>query len=86
MLYMAGGAVNFNIYLDDVTGQQLVAAAEQSAETKNALIRKAVSEWLARHGAAQWPDVVLSFNGIADVPPFESGRENMRPPAADPLA
>ena len=78
--------MNFNIYLDDVTGQQLVAAAEQSAETKNALIRKAVSEWLARHGNAQWPGEVLSFNGIADMPPFESDRDNLKPPAVDPFA
>ena len=27
-----------------------------------------------------------SFNGIADIPPFESGRDNLKPPAADPLA
>ncbi len=78
--------MNFNIYLDEATGRQLVAAAEQSAETKNALIRKAVREWLARHCNAQWPDEVLSFNGVAKLPPFESGRENLRPPAADPLA
>lgn len=45
--------MNFNIYLDDITGQQLITAAERSAETKNALIRKTVSERLARHGNAQ---------------------------------
>lgn len=78
--------MNFNIYLDDVTGQRLITAAEQNAETKNALIRRAVSEWLARHGNAQWPEEVLSFNGIADMPPFESTRDNLKPPAADPLA
>lgn len=78
--------MNFNIYLDDATGAQLVSAAEQSAETRNAIIRKAVSEWLARHGKTQWPDEVLSFNGMADMPPFESSREDLKAPATDPLA
>lgn len=78
--------MNFNIYLDEATGQQLITAAAQSAESKNALIRKAVSEWLVRHGSVQWPDVVLSFNGIADVMPFESARETLQPPAFDPFA
>ena len=78
--------MNFNIYLDDFTGQQLVTAAERAGETKNALIRKAVSEWLARHGQPQWPDEVLSFNGMAEMPPFESSRNQLNSPAADPLA
>ena len=78
--------MNFNIYLDDFTGRQLVMAAERTGETKNALIRKAVGEWLARHGQPQWPDEVLSFNGMAELPPFESGRAQLNPPAADPLA
>jgi hypothetical protein len=78
--------MNFNIYLDDFTGQQLVTAAERAGETKNALIRKAVSEWLTRHGQPQWPDEVLSFNGIAEMPPFESSRDPLNSPAADPLA
>ncbi|MBU0498765.1 MAG: ribbon-helix-helix domain-containing protein [Gammaproteobacteria bacterium] len=34
--------MNFNIYLDDETGRQLAAAAEQAGESRNALIRKAL--------------------------------------------
>ncbi|MCK0506486.1 ribbon-helix-helix protein, CopG family [Aromatoleum anaerobium] len=78
--------MNFNIYLDDQTGRQLVAAAERTGETKNALIRKAVSEWLARHGTPQWPDEVLGFEGVADMPPLEAGRSTLKPPLTDPLA
>ena len=78
--------MNFNVYLDDFTGRQLVTAAERTGETKNALIRKAVSEWLARHGQPQWPDEVLSFNGMAEMPSFESSRNQLNSPAADPLA
>lgn len=78
--------MNFNIYLDDDTGHQLVSAAEQAGESRNALIRKAVSEWLSRHAKPQWPDAVLAFDGMPDMPAFESSRDNLDPPAADPLA
>jgi len=52
--------VNFIIYLDDATVRKPVAVAKKSGETKNALIRKALGEWLARHSATQSPDEVLS--------------------------
>lgn len=84
--YTELSAMNFNIYLDDETGQQLNRAAEQAGESRNALIRRAVSEWLNRHGKPQWPDEVLAFKGMADMPLFEAGRNGLTPPAADPLA
>ncbi|MBK6973075.1 MAG: CopG family transcriptional regulator [Sterolibacteriaceae bacterium] len=78
--------MNFNIYLDDETGQQLNHVAEEVGESRNALVRRAVSEWLKRHGKPQWPDVVLAFRGMAAVPLFEATRDRLKPPAADPLA
>ncbi|WP_194266256.1 CopG family transcriptional regulator [Dechloromonas sp. H13] len=78
--------MNFNIYLDDETGQQLAVAAKESGENRNALIRQAVAEWLARHGKPQWPETVLNFQGIADMPAFESSRDQLPPPSSDPLA
>ena len=78
--------MNFNIYLDDETGQQLNHVAEQAGETRNALIRQAVGEWLKRHGKPNWPDEVLAFKGMADMPLFEAGRDKLKPPTADPLA
>ena len=78
--------MNFNIYLDDETGQQLTIAAKDSGENRNALIRQAVAEWLARHGKPQWPDSVLNFHGIADMPTFESSRDQLRAPNSDPLS
>jgi predicted transcriptional regulator len=79
-------AMNFNIYLDDETGEQLNRVAEQAGETRNALIRQAVSEWLKRHGKPNWPDEVLAFKGMADMPLFEASRDKLKPPTADPLA
>lgn len=78
--------MNFNIYLDDETGQQLNQVAKKAGETRNALVRQAVGEWLQRHGRPQWPDEVLAFKGAADMPPFEAGRDRLKPPIADPLA
>lgn len=78
--------MNFNIYLDDETGQQLNHMAKQEGESRNALVRQAVSEWLNRHGKSQWPDEVLAFKGMADMPLFEASRDRLRPPASDPLA
>lgn len=78
--------MNFNIYLDDETGQLLNQLAKQTGESRNALVRQAVSDWLNRHGKPQWPDEVLAFKGMADMPLFEASRDTLKPPVADPLA
>lgn len=78
--------MNFNIYLDDETGEQLNDAAVAMGETRNALIRRAVCEWLGRRGVPQWPNEVLEHAGSADSTPFESHRNNLKAPADDPLA
>jgi len=78
--------MNFNIYLDDETGRKLSQVAKKAGESRNALVRQAVSEWLHRRGKPQWPVEVLSFKGMADVPAFEASRDKLKAPAADPLA
>lgn len=78
--------MHFNIYLDDATGQKLNAMAQEVGESRNALIRKAVSEWLAHQSQPQWPQAVLDFTGMGDAPRFEAGRDRLRPPVDDPLA
>jgi metal-responsive CopG/Arc/MetJ family transcriptional regulator len=78
--------MNFNIYLDDETGQRLDHVAKQAKKSRNALVRQAVSEWLNRHGKPEWPDEVIAFRGVVDMPPFEACRDRLQPPAADPLA
>ena len=78
--------MHFNVYIDDQTGQQLTDVAQQSGQTRNALIRSAVQDWLARRNKPQWPDLIMSFTGIDDMPPFESGRDQLKLPLADPLA
>lgn len=78
--------MHFNIYVDDQTGQQLAKVAEDAGESRNAIIRRALREWLARRGKPSWPEEVMAFEGIPDMPPFESGHEHLKPPPADPLA
>lgn len=78
--------MHFNVYMDDQTGQQLNDAALQQGQTRNALIRAAVRDWLARQNQPKWPAEVLDFAGLPDMPPFEAGRELLKPPPLDPLA
>ena len=78
--------MHFNVYIDDKTCQLLNHAAEQGGESRNALIRKAVSEWLERQGKPQWPEVVLGFKGTANMPAFEASRDKLTRPTDDPLA
>jgi predicted transcriptional regulator len=83
---MEAKTMNFNIYLDDETGQKLNQLAKRVGESRNALVRQAVSDWLIRYGKPRWPDEVLAFKGMADMPLFESGRDRLKPPIDDPLA
>ncbi len=78
--------MNFNIYLDDETGQRLNHVAKQAGESRNALVRQALSEWLDRQGKPQWPAEVLAFEGWADMHPFEASRDKLKQPVTDPLA
>ncbi|MBN8517093.1 MAG: CopG family transcriptional regulator [Candidatus Accumulibacter sp.] len=78
--------MHFNIYLDDETGKRLTEAAQQAGENRNAVIRRAVQEWLARRVEPQWPETVLSFTGEPDMPAFEANREHLGSAKADPLA
>lgn len=78
--------MHFNVYMDDETGQQLNDAALQQGQTRNALIRAAVRDWLARRNQPNWPAEVLDFAGLPEMQPFEAGREQLTPPPADPLA
>ena len=78
--------MHINVYFDDETGERLTAVATKVGETRNAVIRQAVQEWLARRGKPQWPQAVLSHAGDPQMPAFELGREHLGPARLDPLA
>ncbi len=33
----------------------------------------------------KWPDIILSFEGMPDMPPFEEDRALLLPPSKDPI-
>jgi predicted transcriptional regulator len=77
--------MHFNIYLDDATGARLNELAQQAGQTRNALIRQAVRDWLDHRLRPHWPEAVRDFEGEPDLLAFEAGRDATRQPAADPL-
>ena len=56
--------MNFNIYLDDETGQQLNQLAQRARESRNTLMRQAVSDWLNKHDWVFCP-IVTTDSGTA---------------------
>ncbi|BAC88786.1 ribbon-helix-helix domain-containing protein [Gloeobacter violaceus] len=86
VIKISEGVVHFNIYVDDQTGEQLKRVAGQTGLTRNALIRQALREWLATRDQPRWPDIVMEFKGVEDLPTFESYRDELLPPRQDPLA
>ncbi len=78
--------MHFNIYLDEETARRLKIATENSSESRNATIRKAIKCWLDQHQAGQWPAEILEFKGVNDMPPFESTRDELLEASEDPLA
>jgi len=80
--------VNFNIYLDDKTAKELDRTAKKLGETRSGLIRKALREWLDKKtlGSPGWPSLILEWQGVPDMPPFESYRGELLPPREDALS
>ena len=77
--------MTFSIYLDDKLAERLNRVAIESGKARNALIREALEEWLARSRAKKWPEVVLAFKGVRGAPRFEEARKTLKPPR-DPFS
>ena len=77
--------MNFNLYLDDQTAKELDRTAKKLGETRSGLIRKALREWLDKKalGSPGWPSLILEWQGVPDMPPFESNRGELLPPRED---
>lgn len=78
--------MQFNLYLDDKTAQRLKEATNNSKDTRNAIIRNAITQWLDKTQQNTWPEELLSFSGIPDTAPFESSRNELKDPIEDPFA
>lgn len=78
--------MNFNIYLDDQLGEQLIEATKDTHKSRNALIREAIALWLKHNKNTTWSETINNFEGIEDFPAFESHRDQLPPPKEDPFA
>lgn len=74
------------LHLDNETAAQLNALSRDCGRPSDALAVEALKNWLAAYRIRQWPREVLAFQGISDMPAFESYRDELRPPKDDPLA
>lgn len=77
--------MNFNIYLDDRTAEEIDRTAKDLGESRSGLIRKALREWLDNKtlGNQGWPSLILEWQGAADMSPFESHRDELLAPGED---
>ncbi len=84
--YITGDDMHFNLYLDDETATRLKSATEQSHESRNAIIRKAINQWLDQTQNKSWPNDILEFKGIDEITPFEESREELKQVKDDPFS
>lgn len=78
--------MNFNVYVDQRTGERLNRLARARRTSRNALVREALAQLLEPGHKAAWPAEVLEFQGIKNAPPFEHARRKLLSPRSDPLA
>jgi hypothetical protein len=77
--------MNINIYLEDALAKSLNQCVTQSGQSRNAIIREAIKEWVAQHEVKKWPNSILAFQGIRDSVAFESYRDDLLPPKESPF-
>ena len=78
--------MNFNVYVDKRTGEQLAKLAKRRRTTRNALIREAVARLLDEAATPRWPAAVMKFTGDRRAPRFEEHRDELSQSDEDPLA
>ena len=79
--------MNFNVYLNITLGEALKRLAKRRKTTRNALIRQAVEDLLAKESRSpNWSSKVLQWEGDSSFESFEAHRSQLRAPAKDPLA
>ena len=79
--------MNFNIYLNTALGEALKRLAKRRKTTRNALIRQAVEDLVAKESESQnWSAAVLEWRGDPTFEAFEGHRTQLSRPVEDPLA
>lgn len=72
--------MNINIYLEDELANSLNSYVKKSGNSRNAVIREAVREYIVHHQVKEWSKSILNFKGCPEVPSFESYRDELLPP------
>lgn len=78
--------MNFNFSLDEQLSKQLTDAATNSNKSINAIVNEALSLWLKNNEKSEWPDHILAYEGMPDLPAFKSHREETVGSKSDPFA
>jgi len=72
--------MNFNIYLEDELGNDLIVIAEKLGKTRNSLVREAISEFIKKQYSLEWSSTIQDFTGVDDGIEFESYRNDLQLP------
>jgi len=78
--------MNLSIYLDETTAKRLRKVVANKGGSRNAVIRKAIQEYIERREHAGWPEEILRFQGVKNAPVFEATRRELSEPNPDPFA
>ena len=86
--------MEITIDLDELTVARIDQAAATQIGGRDMLIWRAINQWLSREEekyrieqqARPWPKEVMAFQGVPDVIPFESYREELLPLRGNPFA
>ncbi len=77
--------MNINIYLEDSLAKSLNSHVKETGQSRNAIIREAVKDYIISHQVTKWPDSVLKYKGTKNIESFESHRDELTPPKEDPF-
>lgn len=77
--------MNINIYLEDDLAKSLNQIVKGSGQSRNAVIREAVREYIILHEEKKWPSSIVNYKGTKGITPFESQRDDLLPPKEDPF-
>lgn len=79
--------MQINLNLPPDLEQDLLRQAAQSNVSLQTFILQALRQMIHPQSVpgSQWPESVLSFEGVPDFPRFEAGRDDLLPPAESGL-
>lgn len=77
--------MNFNVYMNQKTGDRVKKIAKKLHRSRNSIINEALEEWLESHASSDWPKGFFDFSPIKDVPNFKAFRDEFKEVPEDPL-